>query len=84
MNTSEFEIDTVTVEENHTIDESIAIVGDNLDNDGVPIMSTETTINSQESLSTSDAVITEEQGLPESEPVSPKTEGKFNHEYLHT
>ena len=71
MNSSEF------VETNHTIDETIDPSNSNLDSNGVPIMGSETIVNSQASLPTSDVVITDEGKLPGSQPASPKTESKW-------
>ena len=77
MDTSEFDVSIPFVEANHTIDKTIDPIGDNLDNNWVPIMSSETIINSQTSLPTSDVVITDKEELPGSEPASPKTESKW-------
>ena len=76
MDTPAFHVNIPLVEENHTIDETIDLIGENLDNNGVPIMSTETVVNSQKSLPTSEVIITDEGELPGSEPASPKTESK--------
>ena len=76
MNPSEFDISN-NVETNHTIDETIDPANNNLDKNGVPIMGSETIINSQASLPTSDVIITDEGELPGSQPASPKTESKW-------
>ena len=77
-----------SVETNHTIDETIDPSNNNLDSNGIPIVGSETVINSQASLPTSDIIITfslptsdvvttDEGKLPESQPASPKTESKW-------
>lgn len=57
-------------EENHTIDETVESTVNNLDNQGVPIMSVETIVTNQE-------VTTADISLITSPPATPNTEGKY-------
>ena len=78
-----FDLDTSMplVGENYTIDETVQLTGNNLDDQGIPIMSTETTITNQDFLplvnNNQEETATEEADLHTSTPASPQTECKY-------
>ena len=77
---SDLETSLIVHKENHTIDETVESAANNLDNQGVPIMSVETTVTNQSPSSllvTASGVTTADNNLITSPPTSPTTEGKY-------
>ena len=68
---SDLEPSLIIHEENHTIDETVESTVNNLDNQGVPIMSVETIVTNQSEVTTADI------SLITSPPATPNTEGKY-------
>ena len=77
---SDLETSLIIHEENHTIDETVESTANNLDNQGVPIMSVETIVTNQSPSSllvTASGVTTADNNLITSPPATPNTEGIY-------